>query len=269
MLIGLGAALLAAVVFGVGAVLQAIAMRRAGFLSPLMLLVGVAYLGGWALHLVAIANVPLYLAQVGVATSLAVTGLVAAVVVGEPLARRHWVAIGALIGGLALLVVSSGAVGRARFDETDALALYAGLVLLTGAGWLVARGSGARNGVSLGYLAGLAYTGSPVASRSLVHFAWRPDIVAGALSIGLFGLLGFCLYSVAMRRTSVTAATAPLVLLETVGPAILGVVAFGDGVRAGWWPVALAGFFVSTLAALVLCDAEARLEHLSPEELPA
>lgn len=269
MLIGLGAALLAAVVFGVGAVVQAIAMRRAGFVSPLMVVVGVAYLGGWVLHLVAIAHIPLYLAQVGVAASLAVTAVIAAFVVGEPLAGRHWVAIGALIGGLALLAVSSGAVGKARFGTTDAVALYAALVALTAAGTVVARGTGARNGVTLGYLAGLAYTGSPIASRSLVHFSWRPALVAGAVSIGLFGLLGFWLYSLAMHRTSVTAATAPLVLLETVGPAILGILAFGDGVRGGWWPVAVAGFTLSTVAAIVLCDAEARLEHLPPGALPA
>lgn len=269
MLIGLGAALLAAVVFGVGSVVQAVAMRRAGFFSPMMVLVAVAYLVGWVLHLVAIATVPLYLAQVGVAASLAVTGVVAAFVVGEPLARRHWVAILGLIGGLALLALSSGEVGRARFGATDAVALYTGLVVLTAAGALTARGSGARNGVTLGYLAGLAYTGSPVASRSLVHFSWQPDLIAGAISVGLFGLLGFWLYSLAMHRTSVTAATAPLVLLETVGPAILGVVAFGDGVRSGWWPAALAGFALSTVAALVLCDAEARLEHLPAGQLPA
>ena len=35
-----------------------------------------------------------------------------------------------------------------------------------------------------------------------------------------------------------------------------------DAVRAGWWPVALAGFAVSTVAAVALSDAEARLEHL-------
>ena len=32
--------------------------------------------------------------------------------------------------------------------------------------------------------------------------------------------------------------------------------------RAGWWPVVLLGFAVSTAAALTLRDAEARLEHL-------
>ena len=42
------------------------------------------------LHLVAIALLPLYLAQVAIAGSLAVTALTASAVVHEPLERRHW-----------------------------------------------------------------------------------------------------------------------------------------------------------------------------------
>ncbi len=265
MAIGLAAALLAAVLFGCAAVLQAVAARRYGLVSWLMVLVGVVYLAGWGLHLVAIARLPLYLAQVGIAGSLVVTALVAASVVGEPLAPRHWAAIVAMTFGLVVLVVSAGGVGTHHFDTGRTLGLYGVFFLLLVLGLAVLRLRDGRGGVLLGLLAGTAYGGSPVATRSLVDPRWNGETLVPAFTICLFGVLGFWLYTRALQRTSVTAATAPLVLMETMVPAVLGVAVFGDQVRAGWWPTALAGFSLSTLAALVLCGAETRLEHL--EEL--
>ncbi len=262
MVIGLGAALLAAVLFGGAAVAQAVVARRQGLVSWPMALVALVYLAGWFLHLVAIAYVPLYVAQVGIAFSLVVTTLIAANVVHEPLATRHWVAVAALVGGLALLVGAAGPLGQRTFDTGRTLALYTVVAALLVLGLLATRNHGARSGVLLGVLGGIAYGGSPIATRSLVHGSWDLKNLAPAFTIGLFGLLGFWLYSLALRRTSVTAATAPLVLLETLVPAAAGVALFGDGVREGWWPVALLAFTMSTVGALVLCGAETRLEHI-------
>jgi drug/metabolite transporter (DMT)-like permease len=262
MVIGLGAALAAAVLFGVGAVVQAVAARRHGLVSPMMGVVVGLYLVGWLLHVVAIARTPLYVAQVGTAVSLAITALVAAWVVGEPLSRRHWLAIVAQIGGLALLALAAGDVGTHDVDGIHALVLYAGLVVLFLLGLAAVRGTG---GIVLAVLAGLAYAGSPVASRPLAEPTLDLATLATVLVIGLYGLLGFWLYSLALRRISVTAATAPVILLQTLVPAAVGVLVFSDEVRAGWWPAALVGMAVSTAGALVLCGAEGRLEHL--EEL--
>ena len=90
MLLGLAAALAAAVLFGSVAVVQAAVIRRRGLFSPMMLAVLAIYLTGWGLHLVAITKLPLYLAQVGVGSSLIVTALVASSVMGEPLQALHW-----------------------------------------------------------------------------------------------------------------------------------------------------------------------------------
>ena len=266
MVIGLGAALLAAVVFGVAAVVQAVAARRDGVVSFLMVGVALTYMLGWGLHLVAIAYVPLYVAQVGIAASIVVTALIASRVVHEPLATRHWLAVTAMVAGLALLVGAAGPVGDHRFSEDRTLALYLGFGVLLLLGLAAMRLAGERGGVLLGVLAGAAYGGSPIATRSLVDPAWNRETIAPAITIGLFGVLGFWLYSVALQRASVTAATAPLVLLETLVPAVVGLVVFGDGVRSGWWPVAAVGFTLSIGAALVLCGAEATLHEV--EEQP-
>ncbi len=266
MVIGLGAALVAAVLFGVGAVMQAVAARRGRLISLMMALVALIYVLGWALHLVSIAMVPLYVAQVGISASLAVTAVTASRLLGERLAPRHRLAIGVLVGGLALLAVAAGPVGDHAFEEGDIVALYAALVLILVFGLMAMRLSGQGGGVLLGVLGGIAYAGSPIATRSLVDFSWDWLSVAPALSIGLFGLLGFWLYSNALRRASVIAASAPLVLLQTVLPAVVGVFTFDDAFREGWLPAAIVAFVASTAAALALSDAEARLEPL--EEQP-
>jgi drug/metabolite transporter (DMT)-like permease len=221
---------------------------------------------GWGLHLVAIAFVPLYVAQVGIAASIVVTALIAARVVHEPLATRHWVAVASMVVGLALLVGAAGPVGDHRFTDDPTQALNHGFALTLLLGLAAMRLHSERGGVLLGVLAGVAYGGSPIATRSLVDPAWNRETIAPAITISLFGVLGFWLYSVALQRASVTAATAPLVLLETLVPAVVGLAVFGDGVRSGWWPVAVIGFTLSTGAALVLCGAEARLQEL---EVPA
>jgi hypothetical protein len=269
MVIGLGAALVAAVLFGVAAVMQAVAARRGRLVSLTMGLVALVYVLGWLLHLVSIAMVPLYVAQVGISASLAVTAFTAAKVVGEQLAPRHRLAIGVLVGGMALLALAAGPVGDPGFEAREIVFLYValGVVLLLA---LMARGvGGQRGGVLLGCLGGIAYAGSPIATRSLVDPSWDVLTIAPALSIGLYGLLGFWLYSIALRRASIIAASAPLVLLQTVVPALVGVFAFGDAFRDGWVPLAIAGFVASTTAALALSDAEARLENLAeqPDEV--
>ena len=173
MVIGLGAALLAAVLFGVAAVMQAVAARRYAGLAADGL-VGLIYVLGWGLHLVSIAMVPLYVAQVGIAASLAVTALSPRGLCGEPLSRRHRIAVGDLVGGLALLALSAGPVGTHEFDLRADRVLYARL----GRTLVIALGPCApadRGGVSAGRLGGLAYAGSPIATRALVDPAWDAD----------------------------------------------------------------------------------------------
>src|SRR4051812_43775719 len=267
MLIGLGAALLAAALFGVAGVVQAIAARRYGLISWMMFGVGVIYLVGWGLHLVAIGYVPLYVAQVGIALSLVVTAVLAATVVGEPLAVRHWIAIATMVVGLVLVVLAAGPIGSTHFETERTLMLYVGSALTLVLGLLAARWDHPSSGVVLGVLAGIAYGGSPISTRALVGPHFNAETIVPALTVVSYGLLGFWLCSIALRRAAVTAVNAPLILLETLVPAVVGIAVFDDQVRAGWWPAIVAGFALSTAGALVLCGVESRLEQLEHPRL--
>lgn len=255
----MGAALLGALVFGVIAAVQASVIRRHGLRSSMMLVVLAGYLVGWGLHLVAIARLPLYLAQVGVGTSLIVSALIASSVMGEALHRIHWTAIVGMVSGLGILALASGDVGTSHFTDTTTIVLYSLLVATGLVGWLTWRWKHPLSGIVLAVLSGVAYGISPIATRALVDFHWDLNSYATAISIGLFGSIGFVLYSLAFQRTSVTAATAPQTLLQTAIPAAVGIALFDDQVRNGWWIPGLAAFGVAMLAGIVLCSTEARL----------
>ncbi|MBF4768969.1 hypothetical protein ISU10_14475 [Nocardioides agariphilus] len=255
---GLAAGLAAAALFGVAAVAQAHAVRRqdhrphglrdfvrVSVRDPWTLGVVAAYLLGFVLHVVAIWGLPLYLAQATVAMSLPVTA-VTSLVLHERLQPVHWWAVVLVTAGLVLLSVGSGEPGELFTSVWFAVLLWAGVGVLV----LAARVGVGWSGAAIATLAGLGYTGSAVAVRG----AESADLmgVAAALSVGVYGLLGFWLYSVALDRAPVSAASAPLIVTQTFVPSLIGVVALGDGVRPGWWPGIVAGLLMSTLGAVVL-----------------
>jgi drug/metabolite transporter (DMT)-like permease len=255
---GLVAGLAAAVLFGVGAVAQAHAVRRQerrvhGLLDfvrvslrdPWTLGVVAAYLLGFALHVVAIWGLPLYLAQATVAVSLPVTAG-CSVVLGARLSPVHWVAVCLVSAGLVLLSVGSGEPGDLFSSAWFAVGMWAGVVALV----LAARVGVHWPGAVIAPLAWLRNTASAVAVRG----AESADAIglAAALTVGIYGLLGFWLYSVALDRAPVSSASAPLIVVQTFLPSLIGVALLGDGVRDGWGPGIVAGLVLATSGAVLI-----------------
>lgn len=274
--VGLTAALVAALLFGLGAVVQAHAVRRMetpavdlrDFLrtsarDPWTVGVVVAYLVGFALHAVAIWLLPLYLAQAAIAMSLPVTA-VASTVLHERLTPMHWSAVAVVTVGMVLLSAGSGEAGAVVVHGGFALALWLGAAALAFASWRgVGRGAG-----TLGTLAGLGYAGSAIAVRG-VGTPVEPAIVAAAAAVGVYGVLAFWLYSVGLERAPVSATTAPMIVGETFVPAIIGVLLLGDGVRPGWWPAVLSGLVLSTAGAILLSRDDGALRRSDAAATPS
>ena len=271
MLVGLGCALGAALLYGAAAVGQAVASRRlppaedgfvrltvAALRDRLMLVVIASYLVGAALHLAAIELTPLYLAQAGIAASLPVTALVAAVYLRERLTPLDWAAILATGVGIALLAVAAGDAGSGDHEPSFVVGLYVGLALVFALGLAAYRTDGAWSGATLGLLAGVAYAGTTLAARAIPDGSLRT--VALVVVLCVFGVLGFWLYSFAMQRVAVTGATAPLILAETVVPAGVGIALLGDTVPAGSWPLLTVALALAMGGAVWLSGFEARVE---------
>ena len=282
-------ALGAAVCFGTATVLQAIAARAAaqrtdgsgasGVDAALLLralrewryLVGLALDGvGFVLQILALRSIPIYAVGAALAASLAVTAVVAAWLLGVRLSALEWGAVGVVCAGLAMLGLASGEEG----EEAGSTALkYAMLgtavaVLLLGAvaGRLPERG----RALALGLGAGFGFGVVEVAVRlidGLTPATLLTNPATYALLLG--GGAAFLLLTSALQRGSVTTATAGLIIGETIGPALVGVVWLGDRTREdlGW--LAVLGFAVAVAGALALARfGEAPVEVSESESKP-
>ncbi|MEV1044689.1 hypothetical protein [Streptomyces sp. NPDC049916] len=262
-------ALGAAVCFGTASVLQAVAARAAARpesgagVDPALLLravrqwryvAGLALDGcGFVLQVVALRTLPIYAVGAALAASLAVTAVVASRLLAVRLSAAEWRAVAVVCAGLGMLALASGAEGHRPGPDALPWAMPAAAlgVLLTGAagGRLPPR----PRALALGLGAGFGFGVVEVSVRLI------DDVSPGALlrdpaAYGLLlgGAAAFLLLTSALQRGSVTTATAGMVLGETVGPALAGVVWLGDGTRPGLGWLAVGGFAVAVAGSLAL-----------------
>ncbi|GAB7007329.1 hypothetical protein JCM18899A_48040 [Nocardioides sp. AN3] len=272
--VGLVCAIGTALCYGVGSVLQSAAAaeaERADGLDPRLLLslartwrylLGLALDGlGFILSLIALRSLPLYVVQSIMSSSLAVTAVVAVMALGLRLRRREVAALGTVVVGLTMVALS------ARPEPADAVSTRTQWLMLAVAVVLVVvslplvRVSGREGAWLLGGVAGLGFGVVAVAARALSASAsgagLANDLRALAGAPATYALLvattlALTAYATALQRGSVVQATAPLVVGETVLPALAGLALFGDHPRPGWGPVAVVGFALAVGATLIL-----------------
>lgn len=281
MLVGLLCAILTALLFGVAAVLQATGARdvpsisshpwrdvvRAALTSKMLMAVLAMHIFGGFLHLLSAVLLPLYLAQAVMASSVVVTAFYAAHVLGEHLDTRHRIAVFVTVAGLALLTISSGPAGGQRVHERFLWMLIIFLVMGTLAATFAVQSEGRAAAVTLAAIGGAAYAITPLAARGLGHPTWSIENVLAMFLIIVGSLVGFVFYSFSLQRVSTIAATAPLVLAETLVPAAIGLMFLHDKVRHGWWPGAVIGLAVALGAVIKLAGHSAEVvEELAEHE---
>ncbi|MFE7930813.1 hypothetical protein ACFU6S_19145 [Streptomyces sp. NPDC057456] len=259
-------ALGAAVCFGTATVLQAMAARAAaggsGGDAALLLravrqwryLAGLGLDGlGFVFQIAALRSVPIYAVGAALAASLAVTAVVAARLLKVRLSRTEWAAVGVVCAGLAMLGLAAGTEGEESGPPAlpwVMLGAAAGVLLLGLAG---RRLTGRGRALVLGLGAGFGFGVVEVAVRlidSLDPAELLTDPALYALLLG--GGAAFLLLTTALQRGSVTTATAGIVIGETIGPALVGVVWLGDRTREGLGWLAVLGFAVAVAGALAL-----------------
>ncbi|MFD6973527.1 hypothetical protein [Streptomyces sp. NPDC059949] len=258
-------ALGAAVCFGTASVLQAVAARASepgtgsGVDAALFLravrqwryLLGLGLDGaGFVLQIIALRHIPIYAVGAALAASLAVTAVVAARLLRVRLSRTEWAAVWVVCAGLLMLGLAAGEEGTGTGSLALKLGLLAvaGLVLVVGA--VAGRLPDGPRALVLGLASGTGFGVVEVSVR-LIDSPW--DLRNPALyALLLGGGAGFLLLTSALARGSVTAATAGMVLGETIGPAVVGVVWLGDSTREGLAWLAVLGFAVALAGSLAL-----------------
>ncbi len=274
MILALLCAVGAMVLFGVAAVLQALATSRAldvEVLDPRLLLrlahqpVFLAALGlnglGFLLHITALQRLPLFLVQAVIAGSVAVTAVLSVRVFGVRLGRSQWGAVAMVVLGLVLLAPTATEGAATATTAREALLLLGVVAAVCAAAAAVRRVAGAAGAVLLGLLAGTGFGVVAVSARLLPSYG--PELLTAPVAyvLVLAGGTAYLVYSAAMQRGSVTTATAAMVVTQTVVPAGAGLL-LGDSVQAGLVPVAVLGFALALAGALGL----GRFEQ--PEPVP-
>ncbi|MEU9747105.1 hypothetical protein [Streptomyces niveus] len=261
-------ALGSAVCYGTASVLQAVAARAAepgtgSGVDPALLLralrqwryvAGLALDGlGFVLQIVALRAIPIYAVGAALAASLAVTAVVAARLLRVRLSAREWSAIGVVCAGLALLALSSGAEGTEGGSTALRVAMLGVAVAVLLAGAAAGRLPDRPRALLLGFGAGTGFGVVEVSVR-LIDGVAPAELVTNAAVYALLlgGGAAFLLLTSAFQRGSVTTATAGMVIGETIGPALVGVVWLGDRTRAGLGWLTVVGFAVAVAGALAL-----------------
>jgi drug/metabolite transporter (DMT)-like permease len=194
--------------------------------------------------------------QAIVASSLAVTALLAVATLGARPANREWAALCAVTAGLVLLGVSAHHQPPHRLSDLDRYLLLAAVAGVGVVAFVVARGrSEVRNdGWALGALAGLMYGAAGIGARILrsPHPLWRVFLDPALYALALAGILGILLYAMALQRGAVTVVTAAVVVTETLAPAAVGITLLGDRPAHGATAIAAIGFALAVGGALAL-----------------
>jgi len=274
MVAGLLGAFAAAVCYGVASILQAVAARRthsAEGLDPRLLirlfrswpyLLGIGLdCFAFLLSIAALRSLPLFVVQSIVASFLAITAVLGAIFLRMPLRRSDWIALLVVLAGLVLVGLSAAEDRTVSVSNAGRWGVLVAAVALGVLAVPLGRISGNRGAAALGTLAGLAFGAVAVAARVLPSSV-RLDTLFSDLgtlltdpstyALILSGGVALLTYSTALQRGSVTQATAPLVIGETVAPALVGLLMLGDRPRPGWGWIATLGFILAVAGALSL-----------------
>ncbi len=278
MLLSLAAAMVAALCYGVAAVMQAMAVRAAsrrtagasgggssalGRVDPSLVLRMlhqwrfIASLGldlvGFVAQLIALRRLPLFAVQAMIAANLAVTAVVAAWLIHLELAWREWLAVAGVVIGVGMLGSSAGEHVVTGVSPEFKLALILAVAGIALVGVASSRLRAPARTPVLGAVAGLGYGVLAVAARVLPSFSPQQLVRdPAAYALAAAGVVSFMLYATALEDGSVTVATAAVVLAETTPPAAVGIMFLGDHTRPGLGGVAVLGFSLAVVCAVAL-----------------
>ena len=267
---GLAGAFAAAVAYGAATILQAVGARRTArsdapdarllwrLLHSTPYVAGLALDGiGFLLSLAALRSQPLFIVQAVVASSLAVTAILAVVVLHARLVLLEALALVAVTAGLTMLALSARDHESAAVGFAGRLSLLAAVVGVgaVAAGAARRRPADGRNDAwALGCLAGLMFGAGGIGARVLAE----PTSLHGLLldpalwALAFAGILGLLLYAMSLQRGRVTVATSAVVVAETLVPAAVGITLLDDRPAPGRTALAAVGFAVTLLGSLLL-----------------
>lgn len=280
--IGVIAASLAAVAYGMSTVLRALGARRVAqtereeseatttnavggptlrstmstFVDPAFILGTMMVIVGFAGGAIAARYLPLFLSQTIVSANLVVTALLGTIMLNIALHTRDWIAIWTVVLSLCLLGVSSAHHTGSGDNVAFHWGLFVATALLSAAALAAVYGLGKHAAIVGGAAAGLLFGIIAIAVRVLDGvdpFDPRALLLdPAAWTIAVAGAAGFFIQTVALQLGAVNGVTAVLVVGETAGPSLVGVVFLGDTAKPGLGWLAIIGFIGAVIGAVLV-----------------
>ena len=268
------AAAAAALLYGVGAVLQGIGARTArpapGVHATFRLIVRQPkYLAGlsvdvlaWMLTIAALQRIPVFAVQTIVASSLAVTVILAHFVHGATLRRAD---LAATVGTVISLVLVGAAAGSEP-PRTPSPAVAVALIVGAPAVAVISLFASSASSRVSSTIAGTGFAGSMLAARA-THFGDGVLTSVGkplSWAVIVYGLVGLVSYARALQAGDVGSATASTWATEIVIASLVGRTILGDHARQGWQWVATAGLALALLSTFSLARSLAHATTATP-----
>ncbi|AFR50846.1 hypothetical protein [Gordonia sp. KTR9] len=279
--IGVIAACLAAVAYGMSTVLRALGARRVAeaaadegegitnengaptLSSTMSTLVDPAFILGTTLVVLGFAGgalaarfLPLFLSQTIVSANLVITALLGTIILNIALHTREWVAIWLVVMSLCLLGVASSHHTGGGEEVGFHWGLFVATLALCALALVGVYNLGPAGAIVGGAAAGLLFGIIAIAVRILDGV--QPfDPVAlltdpAAWTIAAAGAVGFYVQTVALQLGAVNGVTAVLVVGETAGPSLVGVVFLEDTAKPGLGWLAILGFVGAVIGAVLV-----------------
>ncbi|WAC57268.1 EamA/RhaT family transporter [Gordonia sp. SL306] len=281
--IGIIAACLAAVAYGMSTVLRALGARRVAtaardegtednqtnavggpslqstmstFVDPSFILGTMMVIIGFAGGALAARFLPLFLSQTIVSANLVITALLGTIMLNIALHTRDWIAIWLVVLSLCLLGMSAEhhtGGGESAVFHWELFVATLGLcaIALFGVyrlGKHAAIVGGATAGLLFGMIAIAVRVLDGVAPFHLVTLLTDP----AAWTIAVAGAVGFFVQTVALQVGAVNGVTAVLVVGETAGPSLVGVLFLNDTAKPGLGWLAIVGFIGAVIGAVLV-----------------
>lgn len=281
---GLTAAVLAAAVFGLSAVLQ-----RIGAAGPIRwrrgrrpvgrvghrpaFAVGVVLDGvGLALSLVAVRDLPVHVVEAVLASSVAISAVLSALVLGERLDRTRWAAVAVLTSALVVIGTTGVDAEAPTVRGLLAAAPVVALAVCAAAAWVLRHRVLVLPPVATGALSGASF-GMVTLSGRLAHdlsLPIAPGDVLFVVSVAGWSALGLALFWAGLRRGAVAPVVVGQTLGETLVPSLLAA-AMGERWSEGSPGATLVAFAVAIGCAVVIAgwDAEEREAGRTASRSPA
>ena len=267
--------LIAAVGYGFGAVFQARGARmasnqgRSGVLKtttqPLFLVGIFLDICSWVISRFALHTLPLFAVQTILAGSLAITVVLARIMLGTELRRSDRTAVGLTMIGLVLVGISAGEDTAKGLSQSLRLGVLLGVPTIAVAGLALIR---LGRSIPLALLAGASFTGSAMAARTVsfkyikVHGILTTPLV---WAVVLYAAMALGLHAVALMKGSVGPVTAAMWATEVLVATIVGAALLDDHMRPGWQIPAIVGIALTVIATVILARSPAQeLEQRLP-----